>query len=104
MKLIYISGPYRASTVAGIRDNIRKAEVVRDRLMQLGYAVICPHANTAFSDGVVPDEHFLDMDLEILKRCDLIYMMRGWEKSVGATAELDLARTNGLPTIYEGAE
>jgi hypothetical protein len=45
---------------------------------------------------------FIDGDLEILSRCDAIYMLRGHEKSDGAKGELDLAKRLGLEILYEG--
>jgi len=101
MKLVYIAGQYRANTVHGIVKNIRKAEKVALKYWRKGYAVICPHKNTALFDGSAPDKVWLDGDLEILKRCDIIVMMKGWEKSSGSIAELKLAKELKLEIIYE---
>ena len=101
MKLAFISGPYRAPTVHGIVENIRAAEAVALKYWALGYAVICPHLNTALFDGSLPDETWLAGDLEILKRCDVIVMLPGWNKSAGATQEHKVAVRLGLEVIYE---
>jgi len=66
MKVAYISGPYRAATVHGVVENIRRAERVALKYWQLGYAVICPHTNTALFDGAAPDDVWLAGDLELL--------------------------------------
>ena len=39
--------------------------------------------------------------IEVLVRCDAIYMMKGWWKSKGAWTEFLLAKTLGLEIIYE---
>ena len=97
MKLVYIAGKYRANTEWGLEQNIRQAEDAAIKLWQQGYVVFCPHKNTAHFGGVCPDSVWLDGDLEILKRCDVIYMLKGWRNSKGATAELELAKKlNGL--------
>ena len=48
MKLAYIIGPYRADTIYQIKKNIEKAEETALKYWKKGYAVICPHLNTAF--------------------------------------------------------
>ncbi len=101
MKVVYIAGPYRSHTVNGIVNNIRAAEAVAIKYWQMGYAVICPHKNTALFDGVCDDNIWLDGDLEILKRCDTIVMMTGWSNSSGANAEHALAIELGIEIIYE---
>ena len=65
------------------------------------YLVICPHLNTAYFDGICSDETWLNGYLEILKRCDSIYMMKNWCESSGAKAELELAKNLGLGIYYE---
>lgn len=100
MKLAYIAGPYRAGTVRGVVENIRNAESVAIEFWRKGYAVICPHKNTALFDGVCPDHIWLNGDFEILKRCDVIVMVPGWEKSKGATAELRFAKKIGMEVFY----
>ena len=56
MKVIYVSGAYRAPTEYEVGLNIRRAEEAAIRLWMDGWAVICPHKNTARLGGVVPDE------------------------------------------------
>jgi len=101
MKIAYIAGPYRSDSVSGVVQNIRNAESVAIKYWKLGYAVICPHKNAALFDGLMPDDTWLKGDLEILKRCDVLVMVRGWEKSTGAKAERDFAIKNNIEVIHE---
>ena len=101
IKKIYVSGPYRSSTEWGVEDNIRRAEVSAVKLWQEGYAVFCPHKNSAHLGGIVPDNVFLAGDLEILKRFDIIFMLKGWEQSIGACIELHTAQEHCLEVMYE---
>jgi len=101
MKLLFVAGPYRSNTIRGIVKNIRKAEKVALKYWRKGYVVICPHKNTSLLDGAATDEVWLNGGLEILKRCDGIVMMKGWEKSSGSIAELKLAKELKLEIIYE---
>lgn len=44
---------------------------------------------------------FLRYDLEIMVHCDGIYMMRGWEKSKGASEELRIAQMLGMNIYFQ---
>ena len=99
MKLAYIAGPYRADTPSGIVANIRAAEAVAIEYWKKGYAVICPHKNTALFDGLCPDETWLEGDIEIMKRCDVVVMVPGWEKSAGACEEYRQTVSLGMEVI-----
>jgi len=72
------------------------------KLWREDWAVICPHTNTMFMGSRLGDKMFLDGDLEIVKRCDAIYMLRGWTDSIGAKRELEVAVENNLEVRYEG--
>lgn len=99
MKLAYVAGPYRSKTINGIVQNIREAEAIAGELWKRGFAVICPHKNTALLDGIVPDQTFLDGDFVMLRRCDLVVLTPRWEESVGARAERDEAERYGIPVV-----
>jgi hypothetical protein len=101
MKVVYIVGPYRATTPLGILQNVHKAGDVALKYWRKGYAVICPHKNTALFDGQADDCIWLEGDKELLRRSDVVVMMQEWEQSAGATAEHDLAKSLGLEIIYE---
>jgi len=98
--IIYVAGPYNAPTEMGIMDNIRKACEARDDLVVAGWAVVCPHANTANMDNENPDIYYR-MDVKILARCDAIYMLHGWENSPGARMEHEMALEWGITVYYE---
>lgn len=87
MKLLYVAGPYRSDTLNGIAENIAKARQVALEIWQAGGYALCPHMNTALMDGAVTVEHILEGDFEMLRRCDGIVMLPGWEQSEGAKME-----------------
>ena len=101
LKIAFISGPYRATNGKTVLENIRHAEKYAIKYWQLGYAVICPHLNTAFFDGLAEDHVWIDGDIEILKRCDVIVMIPGFDHSLGSVEELKIARDIGLEIIFE---
>lgn len=105
MKVAYIAGPYRADTVAGIVQNIRRAEEVAIKYWKLGYAVICPHKNTALFDGLLPDAFWLTGDMEFIRRLepgnDILVAIEGWEDSTGTRAEIELAEALRIEIVYD---
>lgn len=104
LKVAYIAGPYRATTIYGVVENIRRAEGVSLKYWAMGYAVICPHKNTALMDGLLPDACWLNGCLELLRRADVVVMMEGWLNSKGASAEYAEAIRLGKEIIYDGGQ
>jgi len=106
-KVIYISGQYSAKTIFGRIWNIYKAGKVALRYWEQNHAVICPHLNTScfgelwFHTDKCDYNTWMEGDIEILRRCDAIVMMKGWEKSKGAYQEYTMARVWGKEIIYE---
>jgi hypothetical protein len=100
MKLVFISGKYRGDVDA----NIAHAKKAAIRLWQAGYVVLCPHLNSAHFDGLCPDEVWLAGDIEMLKRCDIIFMLSNWRDSEGARNELEIATTLGMGIMFEVPE
>lgn len=105
MKVAYVAGPFRSATHWGVVQNVRAAELVALKYWKQGYAVICPHTNTANFDGAVPKDTeqsvWLDGDLELLRRSDVLVAMSTWERSSGARAEVELAKNLGLTIIFD---
>lgn len=104
MKLIYVAGRYRAKTASEMLDNIRRAEAVAKSVWRIGHAAICPHLNSAFFDGVAPDEHFLAGTMMMLAKCDGVVLVEGWESSEGAVAEVFYAKENEIPVFTDVEE
>jgi len=91
-RIVFVSGPYRGDVAA----NIAKARELAVRIWQAGDIAVCPHTNSALMDGLASDEAFLSGYLELLKRCDCIALVEGWEKSEGSRAEVALANELGM--------
>ena len=96
-EVVFISGKYRGD----IEINIAYAKRAAKKLWQQGYIVICPHLNTAHFDGICADNIWLQGYLEILTRCDSIFMLKNWQESEGAKAELALAQKLGKRIYWE---
>jgi hypothetical protein len=107
MKVVYIAGRYRDERGEFyVRCNIREAERAALIVWIYGGVALCPHKNTAGLGGAhnLPDKTWLDGDLELLKRCDAIWMIPGWQSSSGATAEEEFAREIGIKVFYNQSD
>lgn len=94
--ILYVAGPYRGDRAA----NIAQARNIAQELWAAGFAVICPHANTALFDDDrpdIPDKAYLQGDLEFIVGCDGLVMTPDWEKSSGARNEHEYAEKLGIP-------
>jgi len=100
-RLIYVAGKYRGDCENDVFENIVRARKAALRLWNKGYAVICPHTNSFFMGSRLGDDKFLEGDLEIVRRVDAIYMLKGFRSSIGAMKELALAIELGKEVIYE---
>lgn len=100
MKVVYIAGPFRADNSWLVEQNIRRAEECALVLWKMGFAVVCPHTSTRFFDGTMDTERFIEGDLEILRRCDALILLIGYEGSRGSMREFDEAGGCGLPIFY----
>jgi len=101
IRVVYVAGPFRANTQWGITQNVKKAEIASLELWKQGYAVICPHTMTRNFQNECPDYIWLDGCLELLRRCDAIYLVEGWEKSEGSVGEYKLAKELDLTIMEE---
>ena len=100
-KVGYIAGPFRGPNHWAIEQNVRHAEALALKVWGMGAAVHCPHSNTRFYQGALPDGVWLDGDLLILKRCDFIVMTHTWKISAGAIEEHRKAKEWGLAVFHE---
>ena len=101
MKVIYVAGPFRGANSWEIHNNVLKAEQATAKLIGQGYAVITPHLLTANMQGLYEDRVYLDICLELLRRCDTIYMLKEWQNSAGSREEFAEATSMGLKVIFE---
>ena len=55
-----------------------------------------PHANTRYFHGTGSDSFWLEGTMELMRRCDGVYLIDGWEVSSGSRAEKAEAEGLGL--------
>lgn len=88
---VYIAGP--------ITDNpfykINFSEV-EERLLSLGFEPINP---AKYSPPDMPYKYYITRGIIMLSGCDKIYMLKGWQRSPGATLEKHFAETVGIEVM-----
>jgi len=96
--IIYISG--------GISDVPNYLEVFKaagDKLEALPniFAVVSPTECEPHRRSNHPYGKYMRAVVQAMMDCDAVYMLAGWEQSVGARLEHNLAAVCGLAIVYE---
>lgn len=95
-KRCYISGP-----ITGIADYMERfANVEYDVAERYGFSVVNPARIIAEMPPDTSYEDQMRISIELLRLCDCIYLMGGWNNSRGATFEHEYAKIMGMEIIY----
>lgn len=96
----YVAGPYNGD----VDDNIQRAEKVSIELIKKGYSVITPQKNTAHYEKYEGKDlnlnTWMEMDFNLIERCDVVFIMENWEGSKGVAQEIHFAKAHGIPVIF----
>lgn len=99
-KRCYLSGPITG--VDGYMERFNECE--RGIRKNFHWSVI----NPARVNGEMPDdtsyEEFMEMSVTMMKMCDCIFLMSGWENSKGARFEREYAVIRGMDIYEERAD
>lgn len=101
MRVVYVAGPFRGPDAWAIKCNIHRAEIVGSAVARAGHMPLIPHANTANFHGFGDDQFWIEGTLELLRRCDAVVLVHGWENSVGTLGEIAEARKLGIPVFED---
>ena len=87
---LFVSGPYTCKTAERKRGYMEAARVAARELVKMGYAVVCPHWNFQHMVGM-GYEKTLECCIELMLRCDGVYLLEDWRESSGSVREHALA-------------
>jgi nucleoside 2-deoxyribosyltransferase len=104
MMVVYVAGPCRGKTLEERDGNIVRARRVAVKIWESGAVAFCPHLNTALFDGIMPEEQFLAGGLEMVRRCDAMVLVTGWQGSAETLAEIGMAKRLGKPVYTSVGE
>ena len=99
--VVYVGGSYRNSKEYQVHLNILLAEKYSLALWKMGYVPLTPHKNFCYFGGELSDQYILDSCIELLKRCDYIYLLPNWKTSEGTKREYQFAKENGIPVLND---
>jgi nucleoside 2-deoxyribosyltransferase len=100
LKLVYVAGPLFGPNDWEIRRHIHRAAALGYEVAKLGAYPVIPHTNTgSVFVGTMTPEFWYAGTLELLRRCDAVILVTGWEDSKGSTAEFAEARRLNLPVF-----
>lgn len=104
--LVYISGPITngsTSDTRAVETNIRNAQSVAVDLMKAGFSVYCPHSSGLWErEREIAYDDWLAHDFSVIDRCDAVYRIPG--ESRGADAEVEYAKSKGIPVYVAGSQ
>lgn len=97
MIVVYVAGPFRAPTAWEVEQNVRRAEELGLDVAKLGCTPLIPHTLYRYFHGQLTEEFWIDATAELVRRCDAMILVPGWERSAGTGAEINLAHSLGMP-------
>lgn len=106
-KKVYLSGPITADK-EHYKEHFAKIE---EYLTNLGFDVTNP-SKDEYDDEIAKDHEdkwtkeawldYMTRDIELVTKHDIVCVLKGWQKSLGALIELAVAKRYGIPIMIEG--
>jgi len=94
-KLVYIASPY---TAGNQEENVLRQIKAANKIIDLGHIPVWPlSSHYLHLDQPRPYQEWLDIDIELLSRCDALVRLQG--RSHGADMECKAASGN-IPIFY----
>lgn len=93
----YVCSPYSADTPEKVRANVTRAVLAGLNLSRAGWFVIVPHAqgpHTATWEEAM--ERCRSLIQQLRPKQDVVVVLPGWERSMGALEEVALAKGQGI--------
>lgn len=100
MKVVYVAGKFSAPDQWQRTRNVRAAENIAYGVACMGAMPLNPLANTCNFYGTLDEKFWYAGTLELLRRCDALILVPGWEDSKGVKAEIAEANRRGMPIFY----
>ena len=94
--IIYISGPITGRRPAECEMKFNKAE---REIRKRGHTPINPWKIGKLLPVTFEHEDYLEVDLTILKKCDGLLLLEGWQDSIGCRIEEEFVRNNDNKSV-----
>ena len=102
---VYVAGPYSASNVITVLDNIRNGMQLSKDVFLAGFAPFCPwldyHFTLQLREGEkLTVEDYYQYSTSWLEASHAVLVLPNWEGSNGTKAEMARARELNIPIFY----
>lgn len=105
MKKVYVAGAYSADNVLDVLKNIGRGNYYSAYLFKLGFAPFCPWHDKDFVFALWDEEfsvkEFYNYSMQFLEVCDAIFLVPGWENSMGTKKEIERANQLNIPIFSD---
>lgn len=101
--LYYICSPYRGANKEEVEKHIKYAKELTRTVLLHGFSVVAPHlyiTNCLNDSRLEERKRGLEASLEILKKCDVVYVGQKFGISKGMAAEIKEAEKLGILVFY----
>ena len=103
--MVYIAGPISDPDSAQCARNIERGKAWAATIMQLDFAVYCPHCDhSVVGRTALTLQQVYAMCLEILLRCDAMFVMPDSEGSIGTQGEIAFCKEHRIPIFTSMTE
>jgi len=97
IKMVYVACALTADTEFERNLNIQAARHVGYKLSKAGFYPVMPTVNTEGFENANTIDFWYEATLELLRRCDIVYVVNGSHDSTGVEDELAEARKIRIP-------
>lgn len=102
---VYVAGRFRDSSPWIVHQNIIAAEQRAAIVTRYEWLVaVCPHLLTKNLDSLRDERYWCEATLEIMRRCDAVFVGPGWEDSRGTLAEIREALLLEKPIFFDESQ
>lgn len=95
----FISSAYSGGSISEEEINVSKARLIVGVALKFGWVPVCPNVYWHSFADMQDYEFWLEASISLLKTCDVLVLVPGWENSSGVKKEIELAKDLGIPVI-----
>lgn len=99
-RLVYLAGKYIDTATYLVQRNIHLSQQYAQEIALLGAFPVSPHLCSQNMDGIQNYQWWCDTTMELMRRCDAVFMLPNYQDSNGALAELKEAKDRGMPVFW----
>lgn len=99
MKQIYIAAPYFSKCPIERKLNVQAARYIGYKLAKKGFSPVMPTVNTDGFENSNTGEFWYEASLDLMKRCDAVYVLDGSDDSTGVAMECKAAHRCHIPVF-----